>query len=315
MRLPARRPRVSGAGRRPAHHLLRTVRASAFDLVATDVDGTLLDSAHALTPAIAAAVAACEREAGVPLVLATGKAPTGPWAAPLRSALGGRPRAGVFLQGALVLDADGRELYAATLEGDVAHAAQALAGALDVALALYCSDAASGTHHVLVTRVDEHTRRLEGYGEPAQELAGDACAEAARLGLRVHKAIWIGPPAAVADAREAAGQLLAGLADTTSALPGVVECVPAGVDKGDGLLRLLAESSAAGIDPARMLFIGDGENDVTALKLAGTGVAVGNACAAARAAANVVLAETNDQGAVAVALARFVLAPAGVAVL
>ena len=95
----------------------------------------------------------------------------------------------------------------------------------------------------------------------------------------------------------------------------MVECVPAGVDKGDGLLRLLAESSAAGIDPARMLFIGDGENDVTALKLAGTGVAVGNACAAARAAANVVLAETNDQGAVAVALARFVLAPAGVAVL
>lgn len=316
MRLPTRGVRRAGPGP-GARRLARAhpARAAPFDLVASDVDGTLLTSSHALAPAVAAAVAACEREAGVPLVLATGKAPAGPWAAPLAAALGGGRRAGVFLQGAVVLDAEGRELYAAVLDGDVAHAAQALADALDVALAVYCSDAATGTHRVLVTRADAHTGRLAAYGEPPPEVApgGDAAAEAARRGLRVHKAIWLGPDAAVADARAAAGQLLAGFADLTSALPGMAECLPAGVNKGEGLLRLLAESSAAGVDPARLLFIGDGENDVEALCLAGTGVAVGNACALARGAADVVLEETNDEDAVAVALARFVLEPAGVA--
>ena len=48
------------------------------------------------------------------------------------------------------------------------------------------------------------------------------------------------------------------------------------------------------------------------MQLAGVGVAVANAGPKTKAAADVVLEETNDQDAVARAIERFVLAPRGV---
>lgn len=65
-----------------------------------------------------------------------------------------------------------------------------------------------------------------------------------------------------------------------------------------------------GVDPERCMAIGDGENDVEMLRLCGLGVAVGNAGAAARAVADVVV-ESNDDDGVAEAISRFVLEPRG----
>jgi hydroxymethylpyrimidine pyrophosphatase-like HAD family hydrolase len=48
------------------------------------------------------------------------------------------------------------------------------------------------------------------------------------------------------------------------------------------------------------------------MQLAGVGVAVGNAGPLTKAAASVVLEESNDQDAVARAIERFVLAPRGI---
>jgi hydroxymethylpyrimidine pyrophosphatase-like HAD family hydrolase len=52
--------------------------------------------------------------------------------------------------------------------------------------------------------------------------------------------------------------------------------------------------------------LGDGENDVEMLQLVGWGVAVANAGNKAKQAANAVLEVSNDQGAVGVAIERFV---------
>lgn len=62
--------------------------------------------------------------------------------------------------------------------------------------------------------------------------------------------------------------------------------------------------------PARPLPAGDGENDVEMLQLAGLGVAMGNAGAKARAAADMVVG-SNDKDGVAEAVRRFVLEPRG----
>jgi Cof subfamily protein (haloacid dehalogenase superfamily) len=68
-------------------------------------------------------------------------------------------------------------------------------------------------------------------------------------------------------------------------------------------LEILAEH--LGISKADTLAIGDNTNDVTMLKAAGLGVAVGNAFPEAMLAADVIMNETNDKNAVGVAIERF----------
>lgn len=305
-------------GRRGGHPPTRAAppAAAAVDppiaVIACDVDGTLLTSDHALTPRVAAALMAAEA-AGVPVLLATGKAPppAAPWWAPVVAGLGGAPRPGVFLQGALLLDAGGRELYCASLHPDAVAVAAAVAAAVGATLAVYASDAATGRHRVLASARDARTDRIDGYGEPRCEAVGDVAAAVAAPGARAHKAIFLHEDQAVLDdAHGAVAQLLgAQNASITSALAGMVEVLPPGVDKADGVLRMLGEMG--GVDPAALLALGDGDNDAGLLAMAGVGAAVGNAGAAARAAASVVLAETNDADAVAVGVERYVLAPRG----
>ena len=83
----------------------------------------------------------------------------------------------------------------------------------------------------------------------------------------------------------------------------MLELVPEGVSKETGL-RLLMEER--GLAPSDVVAVGDGNNDVEMLRLAGAGVAVGNASEAALAAADHVVA-SSDEGGVAEAIRRFVL--------
>jgi len=83
----------------------------------------------------------------------------------------------------------------------------------------------------------------------------------------------------------------------------MLELVPEGVSKETGL-RLLMEER--GLAPGDVVAVGDGNNDVEMLRLVGAGVAVGNASEAALAAADHVVA-SSDEGGVAEAIRRFVL--------
>jgi len=82
--------------------------------------------------------------------------------------------------------------------------------------------------------------------------------------------------------RPAAERTFSGRAALTTAIPGMLEVLPKGASKGAGVEWLLER---LGIDRKQCMGIGDGENDVEMLRLCGLGVAVGNAGAAARAAA------------------------------
>ena len=83
----------------------------------------------------------------------------------------------------------------------------------------------------------------------------------------------------------------------------LVEATAPGVDKGSALLRLCA---LLGIDPARVLAIGDSDNDIPMLAAAGFGVAMGNASLGVKAVADWV-APTIDEDGAAVALERLIL--------
>ena len=83
-----------------------------------------------------------------------------------------------------------------------------------------------------------------------------------------------------------------------------LEVNAASASKGDGLAHLCR---LLGIDRDRVMAVGDGDNDVSMLRFAGLGVAMGNAVPQARRAARAVTA-VNDRDGLAQAVERYVLA-------
>ena len=86
-----------------------------------------------------------------------------------------------------------------------------------------------------------------------------------------------------------------------SGIPNNFEITAPGVSKGEGL-RLLCRT--LGIDIAQTVACGDEGNDVSILRAAGLGVAMGNATAEAKAAADVQVADCDHDG-VAEAIERY----------
>ena len=267
-------------------------------LVATDVDGTLLDSGHSLGEENAAALRRCQEQYGIEVVIATGKA-RGPWAAQVLPALGlGTECTAIFLQGLYVTRGDevvyerpmDEALLTLALEFHAEHAPRS------GTVALYC-----GTE-ILCHTPDAQTDRLLPYGEPVPSGRGDLLANVVGV-TPVHKLLYLGAEEDLAALRPALEQTLGDRATVVKAIDGMLEVLPPGASKGAALRRLLEERN---LDPSAMLALGDGENDVEMLRLAGTGVAMQNAVQAAKDAADVVLDQSNDEAGVAAALERFV---------
>ena len=89
----------------------------------------------------------------------------------------------------------------------------------------------------------------------------------------------------------------------TSSLSNNLEINAPGANKGDALLQL---AEYLGIKQEETMAFGDGENDITMLRMAGIGVAMGNAESSVKAAADYVTITNNDAG-VAAAIRKFVL--------
>ncbi|GIL55625.1 hypothetical protein Vafri_11159 [Volvox africanus] len=293
----------SQANRRPASSDRTVTKATPraeIKLIASDVDGTLLNHQQQLTPAVEAAVKQASA-LGVPLVVATGKA-RGPWAHEVLPRLG-LTTPGVFLQGLLVYDADGSRLYEQQLPADVAQDCISLAKARGITLTAYCGE------RILCAATDSHTDRLNFYKEPPPEAVGDLARIVGEI--QIQKLIFMADQFVIDSLRPEVEQLLTGRASLTTALSGMLEVLPLGASKGAGLSWLLEH---LGVDPAHVMALGDGENDVEMLQMAGLGVAMGNAGPKAKSAADVVLEETNDEDGVAKAIIRYVLEPRLVAV-
>lgn len=104
--------------------------------------------------------------------------------------------------------------------------------------------------------------------------------------------------------RIAASLLARGKYSVTSSGHFNLEVNAATADKGDGLAHLCR---LLGIAPDRVMAVGDGDNDVSMLRFAGLGVAMGNAFPQAKEAARAVTA-TNDEDGLAQAVEQYVLA-------
>ena len=87
-----------------------------------------------------------------------------------------------------------------------------------------------------------------------------------------------------------------------------MEFLPLGASKGAAVAKLLKRLD---IDPANVLALGDGENDVEMLRLAGTSVAMAGSSSVVVDAARGNVGASNDDNGVAEAIETYVLSTRG----
>ncbi|MBK8985879.1 MAG: HAD family hydrolase [Chloroflexi bacterium] len=262
-----------------------------IQLIALDLDGTLLSDDGTVSPRNTWAVRTAVAQ-NVQVILATGK--TRSSAVALLPQLG-ISSPGVFTQGLVIHNADGSVRHETWLDQETS--VQAITFALQQQLAhhAYCGS------NIFTAYDNPYSHRLhEQYHEPLPQVIGPFLAQID--GLRINKFL-------VSDeqnndvTRRRLTDLLGDRAVVTQAVSGYIEILPPGASKGRGVQRLLAD---LGIPPSAMLAIGDGENDLEMLQMAGVGVAMGNAKSTVKAVADYVTADNNHSG-VAEAIERFVL--------
>ncbi|GAA3937017.1 Cof-type HAD-IIB family hydrolase [Microbacterium soli] len=283
---------------RPDHsehprHPVRPAPASGIRLIATDLDGTLLNRAGTVSPRTRAALDAA-RDAGIVTVPVTARQPIGlrPIAAQAGFddwALCGNGAYGVHL-------ATGEHLFAeeipASVQRDLADALTAII--LDLLFASV-RDAGEGfvaqEGYAAVADVSDHKRRPETMG--GVPLADVLAAPSLKLVIR-HPSV---PVSEIFAALRSLG--LEGFEATLSGAP-FVEVMAQGVTKATGLAQVCAH---LGVGRDEVLAFGDALNDLEMIEWAGHGVAVANAVDATRRAADEV-APSNDEDGVAQVVER-----------
>ena len=275
----------------------------AYELIAFDMDGTLLDSNKEVLPSTVAAVAEAQA-AGKTVAIATGRSPQ--MILDYRRILPG-VRFATCSAGAMVYDlGENRALYVQPMENalvkKVIAEADRVAGAGNYILKVGAADAIYMEERELAMTERCGIGIYTGILRAAATLVPDAHAVALDPATRVCKMVLHFPKISLRD------ELHAALADEDLMISDCevssVEFTAAGVNKGSALERL---TEVLGLGLSQAIAVGDAANDVAMLRAAGLGVAMGNALPEAVAAADVQVADCDHDGC-AEAIHRFLLA-------
>lgn len=263
-----------------------------YSLIALDLDGTLTNSEKQVTPLTRQALLRAQ-EQGARLVLASGRPTQGiePVAECMDLAHGG----GYVLPyngGQIIEWATRRVLYEKHVPAEGVAIAHQYARTHGFALLGYV-----GREIVTETPADRYVQEESRINQMAVRRV-DCLPES--LGERPPKLLLTGEPERLVEAEGELAELLRGQMDVFRSAPFFLEIVPPGIDKAQSLTRLLA---LLRLQAADLLAFGDGYNDLGMLRLAGLGVAMGNAVPEVRAAADYVTG-TNDADGIADALRR-----------
>jgi hydroxymethylpyrimidine pyrophosphatase-like HAD family hydrolase len=259
-------------------------------LVATDVDGTLLNPADRVTARTARVLARLVPR-GVGLVLVTGRPPR--WLAPVLAQVGVAGLT-VCANGAVVYDAaTGEVISAHTLDAaTLADVAAAVSDVLPNAGLAVERIGLSGEHFMA-----EPSYRHAWVGSDHTLRSRSELVEMPAVKMLVRD------PALTSDAMVAALAPVIGCAGdlTFSHAGGLVEVSAPGVTKATGLAEVAA---TLGVSAADVIAFGDMPNDLEMLRWAGHGVAMGNAHPALREVADEITA-TNAEDGLALVLERW----------
>jgi Cof subfamily protein (haloacid dehalogenase superfamily) len=256
-------------------------------LIATDVDGTLLDEDEKVTPRTRAAVQAAV-EAGARFVLATGRPPR--WIAPVVDGLGLAPMA-VCANGAVIYDpSTDRIVSAHTLSADVLGELAEIATRVIPGAGLAVERVGSSAHDAATPQFVSSPGYEHAWLNPDNtEVSVEDLLSAPAVKLLIRKA--------GARSADMAAELLKhiGLQGdiTYSTNNGLIEVVPLGISKATGIEELAAP---LGLTAADIVTFGDMPNDIPMLRWAQRGVAMGNAHPDAVDAADEVTVTNSEDG-------------------
>lgn len=234
-----------------------------YRIVFSDIDGTLLNSEHVVTPATRDAILALH-ERDIPFVIVSARSPSGIYpivrANDLQCAI-------VSYSGALMMDERGQVLHSQGFSRETAREVIDFAEreGLPLAWNLY-----SGDDWIVRDRTDPRVAREESIVEAcAREGSVDSLAPDAP----VHKILCICEPGTVEAVEVRMHERFGNLAVVKSSNI-LLEIMHPSVDKAASV-QLFCER--AGIDTAEAIAFGDNYNDVGMLEAVGRGVVMGNA--------------------------------------
>jgi Cof subfamily protein (haloacid dehalogenase superfamily) len=256
-------------------------------LIASDVDGTLLNDDEKVTArtrdAVLAAIAG-----GAMFVLATGRPPR--WIAPVVDALGFAPMA-VCANGAVIYDSgQDRILSARTLSADLLAELAEIATRAIPGAGLAVERVGRTAHDAATPQFVSSPGYEHAWLNPDNtEVSLDDLLSSPAVKLLIRKA-----GARSSDMADALAMHVGLQGDITySTDNGLVEIVPLGISKASGIEEV---ARPADIGAEQAIAFGDMPNDVPMLTWAAHGVAMGNAHPQVLAVADEVTATNNDDG-------------------
>lgn len=256
-------------------------------LIASDVDGTLLNEDEMVTPrtrdVVRSAVAS-----GAQFVLATGRPPR--WIKPVVDALGLAPMA-VCANGAVLYDpATDRIISARTLSAEMLGVLADIAMHAIPGAGLAVERVGRSAHDAATPQFVSSPGYEHAWLNPDNtEVSVEDLLSAPAVKLLIRKA-----GASSADMAAELAKHIGAQGDLTySTNNGLIEIVPKGISKATGIAEV---ADPLGIIAADIIAFGDMPNDVPMLRWVGHGVAMGNAHPDAVAAADEVTAPNTDDG-------------------
>ncbi len=264
-------------------------------LIVTDLDGTLLNSDHVVSPFTAQAI----REAtarGVLFTIATGK--TFPSTTHLIQQFGIHVPL-ICANGTQVFSPDGTLLHEDPIPLEYALEAVRLAMEAGFTPVVYVKMG------LLVPYWDANVEEVVAHHEPVPEIAPDLIAALQTEQFKPYKIILMKQdPEAVNQLHLRLMPIFEGRAQAIrSGLASVMEVIPLGATKGTALSFILDH---LGLAPEEAMCFGDNCNDLEMIQLAGIGVSMGHAPEEVRSGADYVTG-TNDEDGVGHAIHKFLL--------
>lgn len=264
-----------------------------YDLVAIDLDGTLLRSDKKVARYDAVAIRQAMRR-GVKVVLATARPPR---SARILHAKLGLDTPLINYNGALIHNVQqARHIFHEPLAADTARAVVRLARTLEpkVVVSIEVLDKWYTDHDDPTLQTETAKKFKPDFIGPLDVPLQDA----------VTKIMLLASKRRLKRVRQA---VIAAFEDRAAFMESddhIMQVVHQEVDKGRALSWV---ASSYGIPAARVCAIGDAPNDTGMLQWAGLGCAVANSFGTVRDAADVILEHTNDQWAVGRAIEKYVL--------
>lgn len=275
---------TAACGRDGLGPLARVPSSHMVQLVASDIDGTLLRSDGTISDRTRRAVAAVE-ESGRTFVMVTGRPPR--WLAPVRDQLNHRGLA-ICANGAVVLDLHTEEVVAVD------------AFAPEIGLTVLAAIRELSDDLRVGVEWPDGFAHQAGYprgirqSEWASNVVTDIADDEAFFANPVVKLLVRGESEhVVEDLAARAVEVTDGMATVTWSSTGLLEISAVGVTKASALERLARDNGAT---PEDVVGFGDMPNDLAMLRWVGRGVAVANAHPLILEAADETTASNDDDG-------------------